>query len=193
MVDIDRSVKNYYQQAELSEAQLQKLLALQQAVDGEKDKISASSSWRRAAYMAAAVVLATLLFIFNGEQQTELEQRIAQEVAMNHNKALAVEYQADSYQVLAQQMDKLDFTLRAPDAAFKEGLTLIGGRYCSIQGELAAQIKMEDEAGQVYTIYQTRSNEALQSIGQNRLSFQQVEIRIWQEQGLLFALAGAEK
>jgi len=196
MVDIDRSVKTYYEQNQLSEEQLQKLAAMQDKATTAQQKVSTAQQhvppkqWlRRSALAVASIMVAVLLFIVSGQNDVGIAERVAQEVAMNHNKALAVEYQTDSYDVLSQRMNKLDFKLRAPTAAFNEGLALIGGRYCSIQGELAAQIKMVDETGRVYTLYQTRSNEMLQVINADRIQSAQVNIRLWREQGLLFALA----
>jgi len=196
MVDIDRSVKTYYEQNQLSEEQLQKLAAMQDKATTAQQKVSTAQQhvppkqWlRRSALAVASIMVAVLLFIVSGQNDVGIAERVAQEVAMNHNKALAVEYQTDSYDVLSQRMNKLDFKLRAPTAAFNEGLALIGGRYCSIQGELAAQIKMVDETGRVYTLYQTRSNEMLQVINADRIQSAQVNIRLWHEQGLLFALA----
>jgi len=189
MVDIDRSVKAYYEQNKLNEEQLQKLTAMQDDVPVSQQQAPPKQWLRSSALAAASITLAVMLFIVNGQSDAGIAERVAQEVAMNHNKALAVEYQTNSYEVLSQSMDKLDFKLRAPTAALNEGLALIGGRYCSIQGELAAQIKMVDEAGRVYTLYQTRSNDMLQVINADRIQSAQVNIRLWQEQGLLFALA----
>lgn len=196
MVDIDRSVKAYYEQNQLSEEQLQKLAAMQDKVPTAQqeaptvqEQIPPKQWLRSSALAAASIMLVVMLFIVNGQNDVGIAERVAQEVAMNHNKALAVEYQTDSYEVLSQSMGKLDFKLRAPTAGFNEGLALIGGRYCSIQGELAAQIKMVDETGRVYTLYQTRSNKMLKVISADQVQSDQVNIRLWQEQGLLFALA----
>jgi len=189
MVDIDRSVKTYYEQNQLSDEQLQKLVAMQNKVATAQEQAPPKQWLRHSALAAASIMVAVMLFIISSQDDDSIAERVAQEVAMNHNKALAVEYQTDSYADLSQSMDKLDFKLRAPIAALNEGLALIGGRYCSIQGELAAQIKMTDETGGVYTLYQTRSNETLQTINKDRLSLEQVNIQLWQEQGLLFALA----
>jgi len=200
MVDIDRSVKAYYEHAQLSEEQLQKLTdmqdempTVQKEVPSDQQQIPSNQWLRRSALAVATIMAAVMLFIVSGQNDVGIVERVAEEVAMNHNKALAVEYKTDSYEVLSRSMDKLDFTLRAPTAGFNEGLALIGGRYCSIQGELAAQIKMVDETGRVYTLYQTRSNEVLQTIEKDRLSLEQVNIQLWEEKGLLFALAETAK
>jgi len=69
---------------------------------------------------------------------------------------------------------------------------MLGGRYCSIQGRLAAQIKLEDEAGRVLTLYQTRFSEAFEGISEQRCELDGIQVRIWREGGLLFGLAGSE-
>lgn len=195
MVDIDRSVKTYYEQAELSDEQLQKLAAMQDSVELSQQEEGVSTirkqrfanGWLRTMAAASIVLAFALMFVINSDSVTE---RVAQEVAMNHNKALTVEYPTNSYEVLSQQMDKLDFTLRAPSEALQQGLALVGGRYCSIQGQLAAQIKLSDSDGRIYTLYQTHSGEELKGINAGQLQLDQVDIQLWQEQGLLFALAG---
>jgi len=195
MVDIDRSVKTYYEQAELSEEQLQKLAAMQESagISQQEEGVSTvrkqrlPNGWLRIMAAASIVLALALIFVINPDSVTE---RVAQEVAMNHNKALTVEYPTNSYEVLSKQMDKLDFTLRVPSEAVQQGLALVGGRYCSIQGQLAAQIKLSDSDGRIYTLYQTHSGEQLKSINAGQLQLDHVDIQLWEEQGLLFALAG---
>lgn len=193
MVDLNRAVKNYYGQTQLSDEQFEKLFVME-AVSGnsliEKEGASVTRNispklgfLSLAASLLIAVILVFILSVDN------VSERVAREVAMNHNKALEVEYQTDSFEVLSQYMNKLDFSLQVPsDKAFKN-FTLVGGRYCSIQGQLAAQIKLADNSGQVYTLYQTRSGEHLESISVGRMQLDQVDIRLWEEQGFLFALA----
>jgi len=195
MVNIDRSVKAYYEQAELSEEQLQKLALMQESAEMSQQEEGVSTvrkqrlpnGWLRIMAAASIVLALALIFVINPDSVTE---RVAQEVAMNHNKALTVEYPTNSYEVLSKQMDKLDFTLRVPSEAVQQGLALVGGRYCSIQGQLAAQIKLSDSDGRIYTLYQTHSGEQLKSINAGQLQLDHVDIQLWEEQGLLFALAG---
>jgi len=195
MVDIDRSVKAYYEHTELSDEQLQKLAAMQESSEMFQQDEDASTirrqrfsnGWLRTMAAASIVLALALIFVINPDSVTE---QVAREVAMNHNKALTVEYPTNSYDVLSKEMDKLDFILRAPSAVLQQGLVLVGGRYCSIQGQLAAQIKLSDSDGRIYTLYQTHSAEQLKSINAGQLQRDQVDIQLWEEQGLLFALAG---
>ncbi|MEH6357829.1 MAG: hypothetical protein V7745_02490 [Pseudomonadales bacterium] len=199
MVDIDRSVKAYYDDKKLSEQQLQHLLALESDEKNSfHDQVAsaptrlASLPLRFALTFAAGLVLAVSVFFAGDWASPDITDRVAQEVAMNHNKALAVEYQTDSYQTLSRVMNKLDFDLLAPRLMTEGNLSLLGARYCSIQGQLAAQLKLVDNSGRIYTLYQTRLNDELKAINSDVLQQDQVTIRLWGEQGILYGLAVVE-
>jgi len=67
---------------------------------------------------------------------------------------------------------------------------LIGGRYCSIQGGLAAQLKVRSKAsGKVATLYVTTLTDKLQRIKGQRVVQDNVDIHLWQQQGRFFGLA----
>ena len=187
MADLNHAVKSYYEEAKLSDQQFERLMAMQAVSEEALVNGKEGGPVLGIISVAATFVLAILLvLVFNSESVSE---RVAQEVAMNHNKALTVEYQTGSYETLSQQMDKLDFSLRAPSHTSLEGFSLVGGRYCSIQGQLAAQIKLVDSTGQILTLYQTRAEKPLSVVGKEHVQLDQVDIRLWEEQGLLFALA----
>ena len=69
---------------------------------------------------------------------------------------------------------------------------MLGGRYCSIQGRLAAQIKLEDEHGSVLTLFQTNFDERFDGLTEVQRELDGIRIRVWREGDLLFALAGSE-
>lgn len=198
MVDIDRSVKAYYENKQLSDEQLQHLLALQgdKIIPVNNHSVGGASGFgsarlRSAMTFVAGLLLAVTVFFVGDWTAPGIAERVAQEVAMNHNKALAVEYQADSYEVLSREMGKLDFDLLAPRLMAAGDFTLLGARYCSIQGQLAAQLKLTDSSGRVYTLYQTRLNDEFKGIKSDVLQWDQVTIRLWGEQDILYGLAVA--
>jgi len=86
-------------------------------------------------------------------------------------------------------MKKLDFTPVASSRIEKNGLRFLGARYCSIQGQLAAQIKLIDNNGQIQTLYQTQMNSKLESLPEKMYVVNGVRITQWQENGLFFGLA----
>ncbi|MHC4958184.1 MAG: hypothetical protein ACYTGN_07385 [Planctomycetota bacterium] len=137
---------------------------------------------------AAAVVAVALVVYFNrGEDRT---LAVAREIALNHSKELAVEYRADSCALIGERMDKLDFEIAEPPILAQRGWTLVGARYCSLQGRIAAQLRLTGSGGEVATLYEVKdSNEFAATRGTTGVEVDGVMIRIWRARGILFGLA----
>ena len=67
---------------------------------------------------------------------------------------------------------------------------LVGGRYCSLQGELAAQLRLERRSdGRSGTLYIVRRSPQLEEIGQTVVQLGDFEIELWHDDSRFFALA----
>ena len=196
---IDQGVKSYYMQQTLSPEVLARLEAMtEQANEAEHvtpPAVAKTSLWRSGKYLALAASLIFSLIIgiqFGGlyqEKPADLLSRVAQEVALNHNKQLSSDYISDSYTHLALVMDKLDFNLIAPTALQDAGYQLLGARYCSIQGNIAAQLKLRNQQGEMMTLYVSRLNDTLTELQHKEQSREQLLIRNWYEGELFYSLA----
>ena len=152
---------------------------------------------RRAAFMrwgALAAVGAVLLVWmgYAGLFDTRLEgaalaRAVAGEVALNHTKSLRPDVLTGSFDELG--LDRLDFEPRMPLRLADIGLVLEGARYCSIQGQIAAQLVLRDEAGTRLTLYQTRLSPGLTSVPDAELSLDGARVELWTEGDLLLGLA----
>ena len=185
-VVLKNALKEHYRKKELSSFQLEKLDSLQ-----KKPK---TINMRSFIISTLAVVASLLLAFFNLYQATPqfpLEE-IMQEVAYNHNKKVAPEVHGNSIRQIQDYLDRLDFTLIQPTRLAAE-FKLLGARYCSIQGKLAAQFKLQKiSSDQTYTLYQL----PVQRKWNKKELITQVQaingtvVSIWIEKGLLLALAG---
>lgn len=119
----------------------------------------------------------------------DLSKAIAREIAMNHRKQFDVEFIAKTIPDLGQQMGKLDFSLISP-VRFSEAFNIVGARYCSIQGGIAAQIQLTDAAGHYYTLYQTRLGAPLTGMKDKVFEFEGLQMKFWQENKVFLGLAG---
>jgi hypothetical protein len=117
-----------------------------------------------------------------------LARSIGKEIAMNHKKQLPIEFSAEDYAGLQLQMNKLDFALAPPSSPATSELHVIGARYCSIQGQLAAQIRLRDSAGRVYTLYETKLTDKLREVG-GEVRTEGIRILLWRETGVFCGLA----
>jgi len=107
---------------------------------------------------------------------------------MNHLKDLAPEIAETRWPALGVELDKLGFALTEPSRLAGD-YRLVGGRYCSIQAQLAAQLRILDAQGRSATLYVTELSPELESLPGTERRRDEVEIEVWQEDGLLYALA----
>ena len=76
-----------------------------------------------------------------------------------------------------------------PAGLAERGLRLAGARYCSVQGCMAAQVSVVDEAGESWTLYQVRPDERLAKLDAAKIEIDGVDVELWREAGLVMGLA----
>ena len=139
---------------------------------------------------AAIAVFFALYFGYFYFQGNQLEMRVAKEIAMNHNKQLAVEFKADNLDTLGSKLVKLDFPLNKAKGFLASDYKVLGGRYCSIQGNLAAQLKIENTTNKsIETLYISELKGDLERINPADINMDGVNIRVWKKDGLLYGKA----
>ena len=145
------------------------------------------------ALAAAGLLVATLgVLLFNqfqADRWRPLAKSAAAEIAMNHNKNLAVEFEARAFRELDAPMAKLDFALVPPACMDREGLRLGGARYCHIGGRIAAQIRLMDAQGERLTLYEFRPGADHEGLRETSFDIAGVRVTVWLESGLVMGLA----
>jgi len=157
------------------------------------------SRWRALhvwAIAAGVLVVAALAYLAtvgvlkpaNGRNAPTALQ-IAREVAANHARGLEPEFRGADYTTLRREMSKLDFSIIEPAGFVGDGLRLVGARYCFVQCEVAAQIRLEDARSESHTLYEVADHGHFAHIEPTEISVGGVRVRIWREEGLLLCLA----
>jgi hypothetical protein len=192
---LKKAVKDYVESHELSSEQLQgltKTINARHEDDGRKNIFKVRA-------ITAVLVLSIALGIFwsfGVDNKTNVSQLIAEEVSYNHLKMKPMEVSSNSLNDVRGYFSKLEFSLAPSQFVANQNLKLIGGRYCSIQGETAAQLRMQDEAtGRIQIIYQAPYNKELfrdlpkLQEGQDpvRHFVNGIGVDVWVEKGILFA------
>ena len=193
--ELNKAVKGYVESQQLSNEQLQDLTQMLNA-RLEKNKPNSFVTTRA---IASVLVLSLALGMFWGfgvNHQADVSQLIAEEVSYNHLKMKPMEVSSTSLNDVRAYFSKLEFSLSPSEFVAKNNLQLIGGRYCSIQGETAAQLRMQDkETGNIQVVYQApydkelfRKLPKLQE-GQDpvRHFVNGIGVDVWVEKGILFA------
>jgi len=179
MNPIDTQIKEYYQKQTLPEENLQ---AMQPPEDTPR-----SSQWPWLLPLAAAAVALLAIFLWNPSSPP---QAVATEIAKNHNAQLAMEISSSDYQEVAAKLDRIKFSLTPPSGEFSRQFTLIGGRYCSIQNELAAQLRVQENAtGKMHTLYITPLTDDFSALQETTQTVKGVKVRLWTEGDRFFGLA----
>ncbi len=185
MNSFDEIIKKYYADKSLSEEKVESILA----------RSAGKRTTLFIRYYKFAGVAAILLIAFVGLHlqlnRATVTEGVLAEIAMNHLKRLNVEVTSDQYQVVQKNLDRIDFAIRPVGRELIENYILVGGRYCSINGGLAAQLKVRDKlSGALMTLYVTRLTDELAGITSLDTDYNGVQIQLWKENGRFFALAG---
>ena len=93
---------------------------------------------------------------------------------------------------LQNKLQELPFDIRLPESEWFEQLALVGGRYCTISGNLAAHIKLSNpETSEQYSLFLTPAAENLKTLQSPEVEVFGVDVKLWQENDVVFAFAAA--
>jgi len=131
------------------------------------------------------------------EQARDIAYSISQEVLTNHLLIRQLELQAGTIEALAEQFAQLDFRILPSRHLADDGLYLVGGRYCTLQGKIATHLVFEAVEGYAVSHYQTAYDRSrfgdVPDIEDAqtpwRVDDRGYQVEIWQEQGLVMAKA----
>ena len=193
--DLKNSVKSYVESKQLSEEQLNSLLGMVNAQKGTTPK-PGWKTLRMVAVLASILIAAGLLWNVGFKQSSEISILIAEEVVRNHLKMKPLEVSSHSMDDMRAYFTELDFALRGSSLITSRNLQLLGGRYCSIQGVSAAQLRLQDQkTGVLETLYEAPySSDLFKELpnlqeGQTpkRHYINGIGVDIWVDKGILFA------
>lgn len=208
MKTLKDTCKTHYQQQSLSKKQLDTLMDLQKRHKGgkesqdENDKnpvvngaVFPSVKTRSFFAMAASlfvVIFASWMYGIDGVSKTDIREQVAREIAYNHSKRMALEIASNDLGDVRSHLSELDFTLVDSSRARQSQWQLMGGRYCSIQGKLAAQLRIRKNSGDsYYTYYQAIIPDDFKLDGTSYSTWiEGTYIELWIEGGVLLGLAG---
>ena len=141
--------------------------------------------------LAASLLLMSLVVLTHqnilASQRTDTVMR---EVALNHSSKLKVDAESGSLIELQGQLNELPFEIKMPDSGFFAKLAVLGGRYCTLNGSLAAHLKLSDpETSKEYSLFLTPSTEDLLSIKSDETILSGVDVKLWHENDVVYAVA----
>lgn len=200
---IDKALRAHYASKSLSETQLNNLWEMQLNAFDTQSSVETKTSWwnrllpdtrnyRYAFYVTAFMLLGCLFAVYSLLDRAPLSQRIMSEIVYNHKQDMPIEIASSSLADISKYLSKLNFSMVLPGVLSDPNWKLLGGRYCSINGKIAAQLKVKNlKDNTTYTFYQAAIDEDLEESNTTSMSdtIDGVGVSIWREQGLLQGLA----
>ncbi len=185
MKKMDESLRAHYGKVEPRQAFVERMLhdGSENVPEIDTKYVAQSRSFFRVLAGVAALIVGCLLVLMWHEPSDAIQI----EVAEQHIKAKAPQFFSNEFARLDEKMT--DFLIREPTPGPLASLELIGGRPCSIQKIPAAQLLLKDKEGVRYTLYQAPVVEIL-DVSSSVKQVGALQIRTWQENGLLYVLAG---
>ena len=201
---LDQAVQQQLAQEVLGAGQLQQLLRMQQAVLDDREGASGRRVRRRWPAMAAAcatlVLCVSLAWQSFAPAPPDYAREIALEVVQNHLKLKPLDIEAQSMSAIQGFFTQLDFSpvnssLLETRFSLPEP-SMLGGRYCSIRGVTAAQLRYRQSDDGLSTLYEVAYDS--ESFGPmphiergeapTELLLKGLRVSLWVEKGLLLVL-----
>jgi hypothetical protein len=196
---LKQAVQSHYRQRRLTKEKMAILKQVQESIQERtlvlpgKPKRIHHSIWMGTALVAAAV----LLFLPLGWDRLDskwVQNEIMSELVYHHSKDMGLEIQTASLESVKKHLSRLDFQLIQSTFIPDSEWTVLGGRYCSIKGKLAALIQVRNnENGMICSLYQCKLPKGIDPDEPPVEKFLDgIKVKIWCEKGLLLALVGAD-
>lgn len=183
MEDLERKIKDCYYSKALSSKQLEAIVN----TAGEKKKTRSFPPLLKYAAVLLVIIGSAYVFYFAPlQRQTHVLEGFAAEIAYNHTKKLPPAIKTNEVEKLNLELNELNFQIVLPDR-ITSSFTLLGGRYCSVNNRIAAQLKLKTKTQEIVTCYIFKKEERFnfdETIRQGN-----VKVEIWESDDLIYAIA----
>lgn len=189
MSEIDERLRDHYRTLELSSADMQEITCSEGKRGTARERFPARKSRTFAWAAAALLLLSVSVGVHEYGTHSERTNRTLNEAAMNHSTRLELEFTGNTLVQIDEHMSQLPFKVRLP-AEFGRQYNVVGARYCTINGELAAHVKFIDpESDKQISLFMTRSVDELKRVNVAKEQVAGVSVSLWNESGLFYAMA----
>jgi len=181
---VEQKVVDYYQSQQISGSRLHAIM----------EDTETTSRKRSVALAIAASVLLLGIFGFSHTKliNTQRLDLALREAAINHASKLQMDAEADTLIELQARLRDLPFEIKLPTTGFFKDLKLVGGRYCTINGNMAAHLKLSSpDNSEQYSLFLTPYKENLKVRESAVVDISGVDVKLWQENNVVYALAGS--
>jgi hypothetical protein len=189
---IDDQIRDYYGQQKPSPERLAHLKQMIRADAGGP----APRRWKWYGMIAAAIAMVFIsAFLWlkpiprHAQSPRQISAAVAQQAALGHNEKQELEFRVRLCAELQAKMKSLDFTPVEPVMMQMMKMHIVGARYATLAGAIAAQIVYVDDHGVPCTLFEVRPTDTLANIAPGEHQVDGVRVSVWREKGLIMVLA----
>ena len=193
-------IQFFYAEQQLTNKQQCQLQHLMNGLDGKQTSIDPPLKYTRMSIIGGTC-FALLLFFMLLPNSANI-QDIASEVAGNHRHLKPLSIKSNSYRQVDHFFSELNFSVTPSPRLDSSRWQLLGGRYCSINGVKAAQLRLLDtHTNTIQSFYQNKYKtgyfESVPDIGKGQLplsvTIEGISVEVWSEGGILYTLTHTPK
>lgn len=199
---LQHCMQQHLNKKQLSSKQLKQLLLLQEHHQNEIPSAYFSKYTMATVFSVLILSIVTSLFYFTDDKYPSTQsiaQLIAEEVAGNHLKLKPLEVSSNKMNSISNYFKQLNFSPVTPTSLLASNQTLLGGRYCSIQGVTALQLRLiNTETNKIQSLYEADYDKQVfknffdvgeeGSNSSKTIYVKGLKVDIWVEKDILFAL-----
>lgn len=184
MKNLEQELKNYYRSKRLDS---HRITAMQASVH-EMQRTRYNVSYL---IPIAAVILLTIgIGLWLHISADSITHQVVAEIGHNHRQHGALVVESDQYAVVQAALSELDFPIRPRRDEFVQDFVLAGGKYCTIRGFQAAQLKLSHSKSQIiHTLYVLPIADNIKDVEPGIYETNGVQVELWTDQVLLYGLA----
>lgn len=184
MKNLEQELKNYYRSKRLDS---HRITAMQASVH-EMQRTRYNVSYL---IPIAAVILLTIgIGLWLHISADSVTHQVVAEIGHNHRQHGALVVESDQYAVVQAALSELDFPIRPRRDEFVQDFVLAGGKYCTIQGLQAAQLKLSHSKSQViHTLYVLPMGDNIKDVESGVYETNGVQVELWTDRTLVYGLA----
>ncbi len=184
MKNLEQKLNNYYRSKRLASHRITAIQASVHEMGGTRRRIS---------YLVplAAVILLTIgIGLWSHMSTDSITHQVVAEIGHNHRQHGALVVESEQYGVVQAALSELDFPIRPRRGKLVQDFVLVGGKYCTIQGFKAAQLKLSPRKnGTIHTLYVLPMSDDIKSVKPGVYETNGIRIELWTDQTLLYGLA----
>ncbi len=189
MTHLDDRVRNHYRALQLDSQVLASISNTPNSKSRFRFPAMSWPTWGAATVFASLLVASLAMGVHEFGSRSERTARTLNEAAMNHSTRLQFEFETSSLAQVDASMNQLPFEVVLP-VKFNQEYELLGARYCTLNGELAAHVKfLNQRSDKQVSLFMTRAVEDLKKIKTTTDNIDGVNVTLWNESGLFYAMA----